>query len=69
METDLVERYAGLYPRAYAPAGTQDELAKLVRELVARHGGRSLNPGQARSVPSKPASSPDPTVGQLQLGV
>jgi DNA repair photolyase len=66
---DLVERYTGLYPRAYAPARTQDELAKLVRELVARHGGRSLNPGQARSVPPKPASPPNPTTSQLQLGI
>ncbi len=66
---DLVERYAGLYPRAYAPTRTQDELAKLVRELVIRHGGRSLNPGQARSVQSKAAAPPTPTVRQLQLGM
>ena len=39
---DLMEHYAGLYPRAYAPAKTQDELAKTVRELVTRHGGFDL---------------------------
>ena len=66
---DLVERYTGLYPRAYAPARTQDELAALVKDLVARHGGRSLGPAQARSLPPRPSSPPAPTVSQLQLGL
>ena len=63
---DLMERYAGLYPRAYAPAKTQDELAVRVRELVATYGGRSAGPRQTRSVPLPPAA---PAVSQLQLGV
>ena len=66
---ELLERYAGLYPRTYAPARTQDELAALVRDLVARHGGRSAGPAQARSLPPKPTSAPPPTVSQLQLGM
>ena len=66
---DLVDRYAGLYPRAYAPARTQDDLAGLVRDLVARHGGRSTGPAQARSLPPKPTPPPPPTVSQLQLGM
>ncbi|HUQ40540.1 MAG TPA: hypothetical protein VM030_10335, partial [Acidimicrobiales bacterium] len=68
---DLMERYAGLYPRAYAPANTQDELAATVRELVARHGGRSAGPRQTRSVRPAPAApeAAAPAVSQLQLGV
>lgn len=66
---DLVERYAGLYPRAYAPAKTQDELATTVRELVARHGGRSAGPRQTRSVRPVAPAPPAPAVSQLQLGV
>ncbi len=65
---DLLERYAGLYPRAYAPAKTQDELAQTVRDLVARFGGRSAGPRQSRSVTIK-AEPPAPAVSQLQLGV
>ncbi len=64
---DLLERYAGLYPRAYAPAKTQDELAETVRELVAKYGGRSAGPRRARSV-RPPAPAPAPAVSQLQLG-
>jgi DNA repair photolyase len=66
---DLAERYAGLYPRAYAPAKTQDELAAMVRELVARHGGRSAGPRETRSVRAAPPAPPAPAVSQLQFGV
>ena len=66
---DLLERYAGLYPRAYAPARSQEELSTLVRTLVARHGGRSLGPRQARSV-SAPTMPPAPAPpSQLALGL
>ncbi len=64
---DLMERYAGLYPKAYAPSKTQDELAETVRKLVARYGGRSAGPRQTRSVRAK-APAP-PAASQLQLGV
>ena len=66
---DLVERYAGLYPRAYAPTKTQDEMAKTVRGLVARHGGRSAGPRQTRSVKAGPPAPAPPGASQLQLGV
>ena len=66
---DLVEPYAGLYPRAYAPAKTQDELAVAVRALVARHGGRSAGPRQTRSVKVEAPAPAPPAVSQLQLGV
>jgi hypothetical protein len=63
---DLVEHYAGLYPRAYAPAKTQDELATTVRALVARHGGRSAGPRQTRSVKTPPpAPAPPAEAGTL----
>lgn len=74
---DLLERYAGLYPRAYAPAKTQDELAATVRDLVDRYGGRSAGPRQTRAAgprqtaaarPHPPAPAA-PAVSQLQLGV
>ena len=65
---DLLDRYATLYPRAYAPAKAHDELTTMVRALVTRHGGRSLGPRQARSAtPGPPA--PGRAAGQLQLGV
>lgn len=66
---DLLGRYSGLYPTAYAPKRSQDELAVLVRTLVARHGGRSVPPGKTRAVPPKPAALPAPMVSQLQLGM
>jgi len=66
---DLLERYAGLYPRAYAPPKTQDELGETVRGLVTRHGGRSAGPRQTRSVAAKPPAPAAPDVTQLQLGV
>jgi DNA repair photolyase len=66
---DLLDRYAGLYPRAYAPTKTQDELSALVRRLVARHGGRTVSPRETRAVSpkKKPVRALEPS--QLQLGV
>jgi DNA repair photolyase len=66
---DLVDRYAALYPKAYAPSRSQDELAALVRTLVERHGGRSAGPLQARSVPAPPPTPPPPEARQLALGI
>jgi hypothetical protein len=34
----LLPEHEQLYPRAYAPRKRQDELAEVVRELLARHG-------------------------------
>ncbi len=65
---DLLEQHAQLYPRSYAPAKAQDELAELVRRLVARHGGRSAEPRETRSVHAGPPRSP-PAASQLRLGV
>jgi DNA repair photolyase len=47
---DLVEHYRRLYPGAYAPKAEQRRIARLVGELVERHGGRSLGPRDARLV-------------------
>jgi hypothetical protein len=67
---DLVERYATLYPRAYAPAKRQDELSALVRDLVERHGGRSRRPAETRMErPRPPAAAKRPEPSQLQLGM
>jgi DNA repair photolyase len=66
---DLADRYATLYPKAYAPSRTQDELAALVRTLVERHGGRSAGPLQARSVPAPTPTPPPPEARQLALGI
>ncbi|HEX2193210.1 MAG TPA: radical SAM protein [Acidimicrobiales bacterium] len=65
---DLMDEYARLYPRAYAPKTTQNELSRLVARLVARHGGRSAPPGEARSVspPRAPRARP---ARQLNLGI
>ena len=65
---DLVDGYASLYPRSYAPTRTQEELAALVKGMVARHGGTSVGPRQARSVPPQPAPTP-PVASQMQLGI
>ena len=64
---DLIDDYARLYRRAYAPKTTQNEVSRLVAEMVARHGGRSVSPGAARSVKPRPPP-PDPA-RQLQLGL
>ena len=64
---ELVDDYRGLYPRAYAPAKTQDALAETVRQLVERHGGRSVRPGESRSVTPKPSTAPAPRATQLPL--
>ncbi len=65
---DLTERYTDLYPRAYASSKAQDALAATVRDMVARHGGRSAGPREARSVPATPDRSP-PEATQLPLGM
>ena len=65
---ELLDCYARLYPRSYAPAKTQDRLAEQVRRLVDRHGGRVVGPRETRTVPPKSdAAPPEPT--QLQLGM
>ena len=67
---DLVARYQELYPKAYAPAKRQDDLAGTVRALVERHGGRSVPPRAARAVKVKPPPAvAAPAVRQLDLGV
>ncbi|MDQ4068847.1 MAG: radical SAM protein [Actinomycetota bacterium] len=66
---DLLERHAHLYRRAYAPAKVQDELAELVRHLVARHGGLSAGPRETRQVSTKPPPPPAPRPDQLRLGL
>jgi DNA repair photolyase len=67
---DLVARYRELYPKAYAPAKRQDDLAATVRALVERHGGRSVPPRAARAVKVKPPPAvAAPAVRQLDLGV
>jgi len=65
---DLLERYRRLYPRAYAPKATQNELSATVRALVERHGGRSARPVQARAVGPK-RRRPVAEAAQQQLGL
>jgi len=65
---DLLERYRGLYPRAYAPKATQNELSATVAALVERHGGRSARPAQTRAVGPKPRR-PVAKTAQQQLGL
>jgi DNA repair photolyase len=64
---DLLSEYVRLYPRAYASKTTQNELSRLVATMVARHGGRSVAPGAARSVGPRP--KPPRPARQLGLGV
>ena len=66
---DLLPEHARLYPRAYAPAATQDALARLVKEMVVRHGGESVGPRETRSVPPKAEAPPVPPASQLKLGI
>jgi DNA repair photolyase len=65
---DLLERYHSLYPRAYAPTRTQDELSATVRAMVERHGGRSAHPTETRPATprARPAVAP---ASQLGLGL
>ncbi|MDQ6928449.1 MAG: radical SAM protein [Actinomycetota bacterium] len=65
---DLVEHYQSLYPKSYAPRRTQLELTTLVRQLVAKHGGRVVEPRQARDVAVvKTARLPEPQQLSLKL--
>ena len=66
---DLVDRHARLYPRSYAPGKVQDQLAELVRGLVAKHGGRSVAPRETRAVAAEARRRPVTKPDQLQLGV
>jgi DNA repair photolyase len=68
---DLVERYRQLYPKDYALAKRQDELAATVGRLVERYGGRTAGPRRARAVTARarPPAVPDAGASQLQLGV
>jgi DNA repair photolyase len=65
---DLMDEHAHLYPRAYAPKATQNELSRLVAGMVARHGGRSASAGEARAVEPSRRSRPRPA-RQLHLGL
>ncbi len=65
---DLLERYHRLYPNAYAPTRTQDELGATVRAMVERHGGRSAHPTETRA--ERPRDQARPAVaGPRQLGL
>ncbi len=66
---DLLETYEQLYPRSYAPRRTQDELTALVRELVAKHGGHTVEPRQTRDVAARKAPARRAKPRQLALGL
>ena len=70
---DLAAEYQRLYPRAYAAKSTQDNLARLVAGLVAKHGGTAATPAGSRAVrrpPARPPASPRrPRTDQLSLDV
>ena len=65
---DLVPAYEELYPRSYAPKAAQDRVARMVSELVERHGGRPARPSGTRP-PSKPRRRPSPVPVEKQLGL
>jgi DNA repair photolyase len=65
---NLLETYKQLYPKSYAPRRTQDELTTLVSHLVAKHGGRTAEPKQARDVVRQPPPRQIPP-NQLGLGL
>ncbi|MFP5320038.1 MAG: radical SAM protein [Acidimicrobiia bacterium] len=65
---DLLPAHEQLYTRAYAPKPRQQELSRLVADLVARHGGRSATPRETRSVERAPRPSPTPA-RQLALEI
>ncbi len=66
----LVADHERRYRRAYAPKATQEELARLVAELVERHGGRTVAPRQTRAVKDvAPPAVPTPSTRQLRLGL
>jgi DNA repair photolyase len=67
---DLLPLHQELYPRSYAPKSTQDEVARLVAELVERHGGRPARPGGTRPrSKSRPRPPRKPVAQQLPLGL
>ena len=67
---DLIADHERLYPKAYAPRRTQQELSALVAEMVARHGGRPAAAREARTVRRSASAAPPPkTDRQLDLGL
>lgn len=67
---DLVRRHEELYPRSYAPRPEQDRVARLVSELVERHGGRPATPGGIRPrSPRRARAVVSPAGRQLELGL
>ena len=65
---DLVPVYEDLYPRSYAPKTAQDRVARMVSELVERHGGRPARPSATRSR-SKSRHRPAAAPAGKQLGL
>ncbi|MEA2704499.1 MAG: hypothetical protein QOD63_2444 [Actinomycetota bacterium] len=66
---DLVPRYRKLYPRAYAPKDAQQQVSRLVAQLVDRHGGRSTRPEHARTTSPPKPKPPVAAAPARQLGL
>jgi DNA repair photolyase len=67
---DLMERYAQLYPRSYAPRAVQERVAGIVRDAVCHYGGVARDVESALEPvrrPTAPATIPPPTEEQLSL--
>jgi DNA repair photolyase len=64
-----VAAYEHLYPRSYAPRRTQEELGRKVAELVARFGGITADPGQARALRPEPPKVAPTSSEERQLSL
>jgi DNA repair photolyase len=68
---DLVPAYEEMYPRSYAPKAAQDRVARMVSEMVERHGGRPARPSGTRqsATRARPRPPRKPVEKQLGLGL
>ena len=67
---DLLAMHERQYVRSYAPKATQEGLSRRVSALVARHGGRTARPGDARPVASRTSTKRRPAeVRQMSFDV
>ncbi len=65
---DLIERYQQLYRGSYAPEAERERISRLVRELVAKHGGtRRSQVSALRGERRQPPATPEPAGEQLRL--
>jgi DNA repair photolyase len=68
---ELIDDYAALYPKAYAPAAESKRVSAMIAEAASRYRRRSTVPARrpATRVSETPSPAPPPAPDQLGLGL